>query len=114
MQMIGFAPATLSSQYERVQAAKGFEREVNTRRTQLMNKYEMARTSGDYDLMSEVIEEIQKFNDTRPSKKITKDTLERSHRARLAAEKDMIAGVRFDKKLRPEIEERFFDPYEED
>jgi len=114
MQVIGFAPATLSSQYERVQAAKGFEREVNARRTQLLNKYEMARTSGDYDLMSEVMDQIQQFNETRPSKRITKDTLERSHRARLAAEKDMIAGVRFDKKLRPEIEERFFDPYEED
>ena len=114
MQMIGFAPADLSSQYERVQAAKGFEREVNQKRTQLMHKYDMARTSGDQDLMSEVMDDIQKFNETRPSKRITKDSLDRSHRARLAAEKDMIAGVRFDKKLRPEIEEKFFDPYEED
>jgi hypothetical protein len=114
MQVIGFAPADLSSQYERVQAAKGFEREVNQKRTQLMHKYDMARTSGDQDLMSEVMEDIQKFNETRPSKRITKDSLDRSARARQAAEKDMIAGVRFDKNLRSEIEEKFFAPYEED
>jgi hypothetical protein len=114
MQVIGFAPADLSSQYERVQAGTAFQREINKRRTQLMQKYDMARTSGDQDLMSEVLEDIQKFNEARPAKRITKDSLDRSARARQAAEKDMIAGVRFDKSLRPEIEARFFDPYEDE
>lgn len=108
MQMIGFSPADLSSQYERVQAAKGFEREVNQRRQNLLTKYDMAVRSGDFDLMSTVLEEIDSFNAARPAKRITKDTLDRSQRAREAAEKDMIAGVRFDKSLLPEIEEKFF------
>jgi hypothetical protein len=114
MQVIGFAPADLSSQYERVQAGTAFQREINKKRTQLMQKYDMARTSGDSDLMSEVLGEIQKFNETRPSKRITKDSLDRSVRGRQAAEKDMIAGVRFDKSLLPEIEAKFFDPYEDE
>jgi len=50
MQIIGFSPASLSSTYEKTSAAKGYEREVATRRQRLLNKYDMARTAGDSDL----------------------------------------------------------------
>lgn len=109
MQMIGFSPADLSSQYERTQAAKGFEREILERRQKLLNRYDMANTAGDTDLMAEVQDQIAEFNAARPSKAITRDTLLRSARARRAAEQEAVAGVRFDKDLRPEIIDKFYD-----
>lgn len=109
MQGIGFTPADLSSQYERMQAAKGYEREVLTRRTKLLQMYDMGHTAGDFDLMSETNEKIQAFNEAHSNYKITPDTIRRSIKSRDAAEKEMINGVRFNKKLRGEIEDKFFD-----
>lgn len=109
MQVVGFSPADLSSQYERTQAAKGFEREVLQRRQKLLNRYDMASTAGDMDLMQETLDQIAEFNAARPSKSITRETLLRSQRARRAAEQEAVAGVRFDKDLRPEIIDKFYD-----
>jgi predicted restriction endonuclease len=69
----------------------------------------MAAHAGDSDLMAETLDQIAQFNASRPSKAITRDTLVRSQRARAAAEKEMIAGVRFDKDLRQEIIEKFYE-----
>ena len=105
MQLIGFSPANLSLAYEEVSMKSQFQREILARRAQLLNKYDMARTSGDYELMSEVQEDIANFNARRidSKAKITPDTLRRSIKAREAAEKNMINGVRFNKNLMPEI-----------
>ena len=113
MQMVGFSPADLSSTYEKTQAAKGFEREVLQRRQNLLNKYDMAVTAGDTELLSKTMDQIAEFNESRPSKVITRDTLIRSQRARAAAEKEMVAGVRFDKHLRQEIIDKFYDEDED-
>lgn len=114
MQVIGFSPADLSSTYEKISSAKGYEREVNARRTKLLHLYDMAYQAGDTEMMSTAREKIADFNETVPAKRITGDTLRRSIAARAAAEKDMINGVRFDKKLRPEIEAKFFDDDDEE
>jgi hypothetical protein len=68
----------------------------------------MGHTAGDFDLMSETSEKIQAFNEAHAHYKITPDTIQKSIRARKAAEKEMINGVRFNKKLRAEIEDKFF------
>ena len=106
MQVIGFSPANLSNVYEELSLKKGYERDVQQKRTKLLNKYDMARRAGDYDLMMEVQGEIDKFNERRidPKAKITRETLQRSLKAREAAEKNTINGVRFNKSLRPEID----------
>jgi hypothetical protein len=110
MQIIGFSPASLSSTYEKTSAAKGYDREVAQRKQRLLNKYDMARTAGDSDLMAEVREEIEAFNSRRtsPKDRITGDTLNRSQKARQAAEKNMINGVTFSRNRKAEIEEKFF------
>ena len=110
MQVIGFSPASLSSTYEKTSAAKGYDREVAQRKQRLLNKYDMARTAGDSDLMAEVREEIEAFNSKRtsPKDRITGDTLNRSQKARQAAEKNMINGVTFNRNRKAEIEEKFF------
>ena len=106
MQVIGFSPANLSNVYEELSLKKGYERDIQQKRTKLLNKYDMARKAGDYDLMMEVQRDISKFNERRidPKAKITRDTLQRSIKAREAAEKNMINGVRFNKSLMPEID----------
>jgi hypothetical protein len=110
MQIIGFSPASLSSTYEKTSAAKGYDREVAQRKQRLLNKYDMARTAGDSDLMTETREEIEAFNSRRtsPKDRITGDTLNRSQKARQAAEKNMINGVTFSRNRKAEIEEKFF------
>lgn len=109
MQVIGFSPADLSSQYERVQAAKGFEREVLQRRSKLLDLSYMGYTAGDSEMIDEARAKIDSFNQAHPGYQISADSIARSIRARKAAEKDMIHGVRFSKKLRPEIEAKFFE-----
>jgi hypothetical protein len=109
MQVIGFSPASLSSKYEITSAAKGYEKKVADKRQRLLNMYDMARTGGDYDLMSEAREDINDFNSAHPGNRITGTTLQKSQSARKAAERNMINGVTFNKKLLPEIKDKFFD-----
>ena len=115
MQFIGFSPASLSSTYEKTSAATGYNREVTQRKQRLLNKYDMARTAGDSDLMAETREEIETFNAKRtsPKDRITGDTLSRSQKARQAAEKNMINGVTFNRNRKAEIEEKFFSDEED-
>lgn len=109
MQVIGFSPADLSSNYEKTSAAKSYEKEVSARRVRLLNLHDMAKTAGDMDMLSETKEAISEFNEKHPKDKITGDTLRKSESSRKAAEKNMINGVTFNKKLRGEIEEKFFE-----
>jgi hypothetical protein len=109
MQVIGFSPADLSSNYEKTSAAKSYEKEVGARRVLLLNLHDMAKTAGDSELMAEAKDKIQAFNEAHPTDKITGDTLRKSEASRKAAEKNMINGVTFNKKLRGEITEKFFE-----
>jgi hypothetical protein len=109
MQVVGFSPASLSSKYEITSAAKNYEKKVADRRQRLLNMYDMARTGGDYDLMAEAREDINDFNSAHPGNRITGTTLQKSQSARKAAERNMINGVTFNRKLLPEIREKFFD-----
>jgi hypothetical protein len=115
MQVLGFSPADLSTKYEETSAAKGYEREVMARRKRLLNKFDMARTAGDVDLMQEVRGEINEFNASRtdPKARIGVDTLRKSEAARRAAERNMINGVKFNKGLKSEIEAKFFEDEED-
>ena len=109
MQAFGFSPANLSSTYEKTSAAKAFEKKVLQRRVRLLNLYDMAKTAGDTDMLSEVNEGIASFNAAHPTERITGETKNKSLAARKNAEKNMINGVTFNKKLRPEIEAKFFE-----
>jgi len=109
MQVVGFSPASLSSKYEITSAAKNYEKKVADRRQRLLNMYDMARTGGDYDLMAEAREDINDFNSAHPGNRITGTTLQKSQSARKAAERNMINGVTFNRKLLPEIRDKFFD-----
>lgn len=109
MQVVGFSPASVSSKYEITSAAKTYEKKVADQRQNILNKYEMGRVGADSDLMDEAREDIAKFNETHPKNRITGSTLQKSQAARKAAEKNMIYGVTFNKKLLPEIKEKFLE-----
>jgi len=72
----------------------------------------MARTAGDSELMAEAREDIA-FNSRHPNNRITGETLSRSQKARQAAEKNMINGVTFNRKMKAQIEEKFFSDEED-
>jgi hypothetical protein len=69
----------------------------------------MAKTAGDTQMLDEVNDGIASFNAAHPTERITSDTKQKSIIARKNAEKNMINGVVFNKKLRPEIEAKFFE-----
>jgi len=107
MQIAGFAPADLSNMYEMSSARTQFQKEVLARKTKLLNLYDLARTAGDTDLMSSTQDKITSFNEAHPGERITSATLQKSETARKANEKNMIDGIVYNKKLLPEIREKF-------
>lgn len=108
MQAIGFAPADLSSTYERLSSAKSFEREINQRRALLLNRYEMAYEASDSGMMDETLDRISAFNEKIPEKRITSSTLRNTIKRRKEAEQKMIHGLTFDNKMRRRIQDEFF------
>ena len=112
MQVIGFAPADLSNRYEMLQAAKGFEREILERRQKALRMIDMALTAGDMDAFQEAMDRVAKFNEANPDYAITANSIQRSQRARKAAEKDSVYGTRFNKNLLPRIRTEFFEDEE--
>jgi hypothetical protein len=69
----------------------------------------MGYTGMDGDLMDRALDEIMAFNEARPEYMITGSTLMKSIKARQAAERNMLYGVTFNKKLKADIEDKFFD-----
>ena len=109
MQVIGFSPADLSSKYETTSAAKAYEKNVLDKKQSILNAYEMAQRGGDSDLMQDTRDRIAEFNTAHPGIRITGTTLQKSISARKAAERNTINGVTFNKKLLPEVKDKFFD-----
>ena len=98
MQSIGFTPADLSSLYENRAAALNYEAKVEARKQKILKKYFVGITSGDTKLTSEAEKEFVEFSRLYPEL-IGPDTLQRSFRSRQSYEQQMIAGLRFNKKL---------------
>ena len=90
VQSIGFAPADLSSTYRQRSAAKNYENKVLGRKQRILNKYTAAN----------------KFIRQYPTL-MDRDTLERSYKANLAADKNSVAGISFTKGLRYKTDEFF-------
>ncbi len=99
LQAFGFAPADISSLYENRAAAANFESKVEERKQKILKKYYLGITTGDSDTLSEALREYTDFTMQYPEL-INKDTLERSYRSQAAYQRDLIAGLRFDKRLR--------------
>ena len=99
LQAFGFAPADISSLYENRAAAANFENKVKKRQQEILKKYYVGVSVPDSDTLDEALEEYTEFAMEYPEL-INKDTLQRSYRSRAAYQRDLIAGLRFDKRLR--------------
>jgi hypothetical protein len=106
VQMIGLAPADLAELQELRSAAKQYEKAVLERKQSILDGYNMARSTGDQDMIREYQQQAAAFRRKYPGL-MGHDTLKRSFRAREAAQEDMIRGMRFSKSLRADIEKKF-------
>ncbi len=104
MQGIGFTPADLSNTYEKRAVVKNIDNKIGRERKLLMNKYELGKTSGDSELVSDSKKNIAEFNKRHPAVKISQDTLSKSIQAHEQQQKNFMYGVRFNPKLLPELQ----------
>jgi hypothetical protein len=105
-QMAGFAPADLSDLQERRSAAKQYEAAILARKQRILDGYNMARADDDPDMAREYKKQAEAFRRKYPGL-MGPDTLQRSVRAREAAQKEMMRGIRISKSLQADIEKKF-------
>jgi hypothetical protein len=104
-QMSGFAPTKLTEIYEKRGFMKEYETFIKDKRRGLLDQYEIARESGDPDVMDAVQDKISRFNTAYPAVKVTRDTIRQSIRGREQREREAIYGVQIDKRLREQIKD---------
>ena len=76
------------------------------KRSELLQARYLAITTGDRDLRRRADERISSFRRLYP-RLITNDTLIRSYKARRAAEREYIAGIRFNRNFRQNLDPFF-------
>jgi hypothetical protein len=101
-QVLGFAPADYSRQLEINAREKGIDTLLSKKVTKLKQKYYMAKREGDFEGMEDFKEELLEVGKKHPILDINggtiNDILNRSIKAQERATKEMINGVRYNKK----------------
>ena len=106
-QALGFAPSTYVRQLELNSAAKTIDSGINTRRTRLLRRLNLARRQGDSDEIRVVMRDIQRFNQDHPSNPITQDTISRSAKTFERTTERVIHGIVYTDNNRPALKELF-------
>jgi hypothetical protein len=114
MQVVGFAPADLSTIQERKSMAKAYEKGITDRRSSILAKYNMAIEAGDQEIIQETYVDIDKFNKAIPELAIRGETLQRSLAQRRSNQRKMLYGMTFNDKLRGRIQNEFFSDLDEE
>jgi hypothetical protein len=96
---LGFTPGELALQYDRNSALKGADAKLLKRRRSLMLRYAMAVRGGDPDGARETLADMRGFNAANPAYAITRDTIERSMRARLRNDAMSRGGIVMSRRL---------------
>jgi hypothetical protein len=106
-QMLGFAPADYTRQLEINATEKGIDKTLSERSTKLKQKYYMAKRNGDTDGMTDVRDKLLEMGAKHPELGINpatvKGVLDRSMTAQERASKEMLNGVRYNKKRLAEV-----------
>jgi hypothetical protein len=107
-QAFGFAPADYTKQIELNARQKGVDKFVNKQASKLRNKWNVARTVGDFDGMIEARDNLIELGDKHPGLGINAGTitsdLEKSKKQFDRATKEMVNGVRYSKKMLKELQ----------
>lgn len=82
VQGMGFSPSDVRTANEGKTAIYQLNRKLNERRSRLMTLWSRAKMMDDQQVMDEIWEEIQGFNDKNPSRRITRMNLNQSYRNR--------------------------------
>jgi len=108
-QALGFAPADYTRQLEINAREKGIDKTVNTQASKQKQKYYIAKREGDLDGMNNAKEKLLEIGAKHPGLGITQgtvaDVLNRSIKAQERATKEMINGVRYNKKRLKEVQD---------
>lgn len=105
MQIFGFSNAELSEAYARAGSMKTAEKAIQGRRTALLDLHFLAKNAGDTDMLAEIDDKIQGYNESYPQNKISRDTLNRSYRGHMQRIEDSVNGVYLNKKLKAQLME---------
>jgi hypothetical protein len=115
-QALGFAPADYTRQLEINSREKGIDKIVNTEASKQKQKYYIAKREGDTDGMEKAKEKLLDIGAKHPGLGISatsvNDVLKRSVKAQERATKEMINGVRYNKKRLKEVQASL-DEYED-
>jgi hypothetical protein len=102
-QLAGFSPTRLAEVFARRGAAKEVEQAIQNRKRRLLDQYEMANNSGDYDALDSVRDKITRFNELVPEYPITAKTIKDSIEGRRKREAQAMYGVQINPKLKEKI-----------
>ena len=108
-QAIGFAPKEYTLQQEQNMQTKKIERVITKERSSLLERLYVARRDGDYEKVSEVMEDIEEFNkkvrSKAPDAKITRETRKRSLDRHRQTSAEMYNGITINPILRDMLED---------
>jgi hypothetical protein len=110
-QILGFSPSALADLYDRRNEAMQFTTQISERKQRLLDVIRAARNSGDMETSREAERKLQELGRKHPGL-VNSDTVQRSMRARDAAMRDSITGLRFPTWSQPEVRRRFFEDEE--
>jgi hypothetical protein len=110
-QIAGFSPSNLADLYDRRNEAMQFTTQISERKQRLLDVIHAARNSGDLETRREAERKLQELGRKHPGL-VNSDTVPRSMRARDAAMRDSITGLRFPTWAQPEVRRRFFEDEE--
>jgi hypothetical protein len=106
-QSLGFAPADYTRQLEISATEKGIDKTLSERSHKLKQKYYTAKRNGDTDGMADVRDKLLEMGAKHPELGISpvtvKGILDRSMTAQERASKEMLNGVRYNKKRLAEV-----------
>jgi len=107
-QALGFAPADYTRQLEINSREKGIDKIVNTEASKQKQKYYIAKREGDTEGMNDAKDKLLEIGSKHPGLGISptsvNDVLNRSVKAQERATKEMINGVRYNKKRLAEVQ----------
>lgn len=103
-QAAGFSPAELGQKYDATRAIKNLERRILDRRERLINRWWLARRTGDLEGVQEAMAEIRRFNEStsirqNPRARVTPATLLASTQARQRYSRRADGGIIVDQRL---------------
>jgi hypothetical protein len=109
MQIFGFSNEDLALNYEKNNMAKQAEKNIIARRSGLLNAAFFARQNDDFDLLADIQEKIDDFNDSSLGQlnPITGSTLSKSFKNKTNNINDSVNGININKKYRDALEEEY-------